>query len=89
MGVWTEVKGSVYIDSKCGCSLESLVKELYDECTISVRILSNNHSVRTIDWRFEEGGSRADTIICNFMEKVLQYDKRARFDITASIRYIT
>lgn len=88
MGVWTEVRGTVWISPDSGCSLSKLCKELYDECVVKVEHNKTFNPSQTLYWAFEDGGSKADSIINNFIERLLEYDKRARVDITASIRYI-
>ena len=88
MGVWTEVKGTVWIERHSGCSLTKLCRDLYSESFVDVAMHDTFNPSQTLYWRFEEGGTRANTIINNFIERLLEYDKRARIDITAAIRYI-
>lgn len=91
MAIWTEVTGSILIREDAHLSLRKLVEGLCPgECILSIDSVRHGARLRhRIDWRFDEAGQHATTLIHAFGSAIQKADPSASVDFTASIRYVS
>lgn len=88
MGLWTEVEGAVWFSDNANVSLKTLLAEMYSEAFVAVSATRTARNRQSFTWRFEEGDVRGTKIIQEFIKELLEWDPKAKYDFTASIRYI-
>ena len=84
MSAWSSADGVVHF-SKDGhhCSLEKLIKGLYDEMNCNVKRVAIN--AYEVSFNFSLENEAAFKVIQEFVKQVKEYDKNATIDIDATI----
>ncbi len=87
MSTWSSADGVVHFSKdNHHCSLEKLIKGLYDEMSCNVRRVAIN--AYEVSFNFSLENEAAFKVIQEFVKQVKEHDKNATIDITATIRYI-
>lgn len=87
MSAWSSADGVVYFSKdNHHCSLEKLIKGLYDEINCNVKRVAIN--AYEVSFNFSLENEAAFKVIQEFVKQVKEHDKNATIDIDATIRYI-
>lgn len=90
MSVWATVSGNIAVVNPCPLSVRKLAEQMFDELNIDTfsqterrdRILTN------IDFTFCADGIDAARLVDSFVKAIKQFDKTAKVDVTAAIRFL-
>ena len=87
MSAWSSADGVVlFSKDDHHCSLEKLIKGLYDEMNCNVKRVAIR--AYEVSFNFSLENEAAFKVIQEFVKQVKEYDKNATIDINATIRYI-
>ena len=90
MSVWTEIEGTITLRKGCGCSISTMIYNIYSETTCYVRVIkqTESHTHYGVEIRCSLDGWDIE----DYMQRVVQclkgYDKAARMDLCVKSRFI-